>query len=149
MESGFSLVEPGGLGDECENGGAAHRRSDLVGEAKDGLTAILAEVAKSSYLRGTVVKALKEAVRRVEGAFDSLNKESAAQAARRLEAENRLLSEELSVLRAEVRALKAALPPPAKRSTAPPPQCSSLVSREMRDMVDALKSELIATAGGW
>ncbi|XP_026330482.1 uncharacterized protein LOC113237981 [Hyposmocoma kahamanoa] len=65
-------------------------RETLAQEARDDLAAILAETAKSSNLKGTVVKAIKEAVRKVEGAVNFLHRgETATEAARRMSEDNR------------------------------------------------------------
>lgn len=69
---------------------------------------VLDQVARSRNLKGTVVKAIKEAVKKAEEAVGSLHEETADEASRRLSADNRRTRGQLAALEAEVKALREA-----------------------------------------
>ncbi|XP_026327646.1 uncharacterized protein LOC113235939 [Hyposmocoma kahamanoa] len=118
---------PGQAGEAELEGTADLMREALAKEARDGL-AVIAETTKSSNLKGTVVKAIEEAVRKVEGAVDFLHRgETATEAARRMSEDNRRMKGQLAALEAEMKALRGAYSSAmaeAKTQMAPTP-CSS------------------------
>ncbi|XP_026318727.1 uncharacterized protein LOC113229378 [Hyposmocoma kahamanoa] len=125
------------------------RRESLAQEARDGLAAILAETAKSSNLKGTVVKAIKEAVRKVEGAVDFLHRgETATEAARRMSEDNRRMRGQLAALETEMKALRGAYSSAmakAKTQVAPPPCSSAEMHAGVREAIDDLRRDIFTS----
>ncbi|XP_026317777.1 nucleolar protein dao-5-like [Hyposmocoma kahamanoa] len=134
---------PGQAGEVELEGTADLMREVLAKEARDGLAAILAETAKSSNLKGTMAKAIKEAVRKVEGAVDFLHRgETATEAARRMSEDNRRMRGQLAALEAEVKALRGAM---AKAQVAPPSSSSAEMHTGVREAIDDLRRDIFTS----
>ncbi|XP_026318016.1 tropomyosin-1, isoforms 33/34-like [Hyposmocoma kahamanoa] len=136
-------------GEAEPDGTAGLMRETLAQEARDGLAAILAETAKSSNLKGTVVKAIKEAVRKVEGAVDFLHRgETATEAARRMSEDNRRMRGQLAALETEMKALRGAYSSAmakAKAQVAPPPCSSAEMHAGVREAIDDLRRDIFSS----
>ncbi|XP_026323164.1 uncharacterized protein LOC113232609 [Hyposmocoma kahamanoa] len=136
----------GQAGEAEPDGMAGLMRETLAQEARDGLAAILAETAKSSNLKGTVVKAIKEAVRKVEGAVNFLHRgETATEAARRMSEDNRRMRGQLAALETEMKALRGAYSAAmakAKAQVAPPPCSSAEMHAGVREAIDDLRRDI-------
>ncbi|XP_026331159.1 uncharacterized protein LOC113238549 [Hyposmocoma kahamanoa] len=136
-------------GEAEPDGTAGLMRETLAQEARDGLAAILAETAKSSNLKGTVVKAIKEAVRKVEGAVDFLHRgETATEAARRMSEDNRRMRGQLAALETEMKALRGAYSSAmakAKAQVAPPPRSSAEMHAGVREAIDDLRRDIFSS----
>ncbi|XP_026331173.1 uncharacterized protein LOC113238563 [Hyposmocoma kahamanoa] len=139
----------GQAGESEPDGMAGLMRETLAQEARDGLAAILAETAKSSNLKGTVVKAIKEAVIKVEGAVDFLHRgETATEAARRMSEDNRRMWGQLAALETEVKALRGAYSSAmakAKAQMAPPPCSSAEMHAGVREAIDDLRRDIFSS----
>ncbi|XP_026331798.1 uncharacterized protein LOC113239145 [Hyposmocoma kahamanoa] len=144
-----ALRGPGQVGEAEPEGAAGFVRESLAQEARDGLAAILAETAKSSNLKGTVVKTIKEAVRKVEGAVDFLHRgETATEAARRMSEDNRRTRGQLAALGAEVKALRGAYSSAmakAKAQVAPPPCSFAEMHAGVREAIDDLRRDIFTS----
>ncbi|XP_026331299.1 mucin-19-like [Hyposmocoma kahamanoa] len=140
---------PGQAGEVELEGTADLMREVLAKEARDGLAAILAETAKSSNLKGTMAKAIKEAVRKVEGAVDVLHRgETATEAARRMSEDNRRMRGQLAALEAEVKALRGAhssAMAKAKAQVAPPSSSSAEMHAGVREAIDDLRRDIFTS----
>ncbi|XP_026320688.1 uncharacterized protein LOC113230814 [Hyposmocoma kahamanoa] len=131
---------PGQAGEAELEGTADLMREALAKEARDGLAVILAETTKSSNLKGTVVKAIEEAVRKVEGAVDFLHRgETATEAARRMSEDNRRMRGQLAALEAEVKVLRGAY------SSAPTPCSSAEMHAGVREAIDDLRRDIFTS----
>ncbi|XP_026330089.1 serine/arginine repetitive matrix protein 1-like [Hyposmocoma kahamanoa] len=144
-----ALKRPGKAG-EAEPEGTAGIMSEVQAqEARDGLATILAETAKSSNLKGTVIKAIKEAVKKVERAIDSLHLgETATEAARRMSEDNRQMRRQLAALEAEFKALRGAYSTAtakAKAQVAPPPSSSAVMHAGVREAIDDLRRDIFSS----
>ncbi|XP_026331256.1 uncharacterized protein LOC113238637 [Hyposmocoma kahamanoa] len=134
-----ALKRPGKAGEAEPEGTAGIMSEALAQEAPDNLATILAETAKSCNLKGTVIKAIKEAVKKVEKAIDFLHLGETA--TERLCGLCRRMRRQ--PLEAEVKALRGAYSIATAKATAqvaPPPCSSAVMHAEARKAIDDLSA---------
>lgn len=124
-----------GLSEEDPSVGL-QKKEELLGTAREGVRRILSEAGK----RGTVRKAIKEASKSIMEALDSLQTSPMDDETRRLRADNRRLSNELDLMRREVRAIRKAF---SERSLRAPEQLQD----QSAEMLEELKRSLTISIG--